>query len=116
MRSVSLRLRLIGLVAIGLAVSMVLGAAIAAVGASRSVQTEMQAALGVARRAVENAAAAGGAEPRGAVESVIAAFNDNRHVRLRLEVAGRAASAAPPVEEPPIGAVPAWFARWIDAH
>ena len=51
----SLRLRLISLVAIVLAVSLVFGSAIACFSASRSVRTEMLSALVVAQQTIENA-------------------------------------------------------------
>jgi hypothetical protein len=51
----SLRLHLISLVAIGLAVSLVFGSAIACFSASRSVRTEMLSALVVAQQTIENA-------------------------------------------------------------
>ena len=51
----SLRLHLISLVAIGLAVSLVFGGAIACFSASRSVRTEMLSALVVAQQTIENA-------------------------------------------------------------
>ena len=51
----SLRLRLISLVAIVLAVSLVFGGAIACFSASLSVRTEMLSALVVAQQTIENA-------------------------------------------------------------
>lgn len=116
MGSISLRLRLIGLVVIGMVVSLALGGAIACVNASRSVQTEMRAALAVARQAVETVLTLPRGDLRHELESVIAAFDGNRHVRLRLSGAG-AASAAPRVERPTIGrTIPGWFARLMRAE
>jgi two-component system sensor histidine kinase UhpB len=113
MRSIPLRLRLIGLVAIGLAISLAFGGVVACLNASRGVQTEMRAALLVARQAIENALAASEGEAAlHEVESVIAAFNGNRHVRLHL-IGRRPAAAAPALEEPIIGKVPAWFVRLL---
>jgi two-component system sensor histidine kinase UhpB len=117
LRSISLRYRLIGLVALAMAVSLALGGALAALNATRSVQTEMRSALAVARQAVENALERGraGVDLRHEIESVIAAFGGNRHVRLRLEASGFA-SALPAVEEPTIGAVPSWFVALVRAE
>jgi two-component system sensor histidine kinase UhpB len=116
MRSVSLRLRLIGLVAIGLLVSLAVAGGMACVNASRSVQNEMRAALAVARQAVENATVPqpGGASAdlRHEIESVIAAFSGNRHVRLHL--GGTAPASAMPIpESPAIGSVPGWFVHLV---
>ena len=117
MRSVSLRLRLILLVALGLAVSLVGAAGVAGFSASRSVQTELRSALAVAGQAVENALERGRASGalRQEVTGVIAAFAGNRHVRLRLDGAGPA-GIRPAVEEPAIGIVPAWFVAMIHAE
>jgi two-component system sensor histidine kinase UhpB len=113
-RAISLRLRLIGLVAIGMAVSLIFGAAIACINASRSVQTEMRAALAVARQAVENAVRSPyGPDTLREIQSAIAAFDGNRHVHLSL--AG-AVAATPVLEDPAIAAVPAWFAGLIRAE
>jgi two-component system sensor histidine kinase UhpB len=106
-------LRLIGLVAIGLAISLGLGGVLACINATRAVQTEMTAALLVAQRAVENALIPSeGVTSLHEVESVITAFEGNRHVRLRLSGAGTV-SAAPAVEEPAIGRVPRWFVHLL---
>jgi hypothetical protein len=51
----SLRLRLISLVAMVLLVTVVFGSAVACLSASRSVRTEMPSALVVARQSIENA-------------------------------------------------------------
>jgi two-component system sensor histidine kinase UhpB len=115
MGRVSLRLRLIGLIAAALGVSLAIGATMAVLNASRSVATEMQAALRVADQAVETALAADRAEPwQHRTEAVIAAFAGNRHVRLRLE--GSAIAAVPAVEEPVIGEVPGWFVRMVQVE
>jgi two-component system sensor histidine kinase UhpB len=112
-RSIPLRLRVIGLVAIGLAISLALGGAVACINASHGVRTEMTAALLVAQRAVENALVpSDGVTSLHEVESVITAFEGNRHVRLRLSGA-RSVSAAPTLEEPAIGRVPRWFVHLL---
>ena len=52
----SLRLRLIALVAVALLLSLVLGGAVILLNASESVRTELRSALVVGRQTVENAA------------------------------------------------------------
>jgi two-component system sensor histidine kinase UhpB len=116
MRSMSLRLRLIALVAIDLLLSLAVAGGMGCVNASRSVQNEMRAALAVARQAVENAmapeASGAPADLRHEIERVIATFDGNRHVRLKLAHA-RSASAIPVPEKPAIGKVPEWFTALV---
>ena len=71
----SLRLRLIGLVAMALVISLLLAGAIACYNASGSVGIEMRSALLVGRRAVENAAAGiqASPDPRRDLERLIGA-------------------------------------------
>jgi two-component system sensor histidine kinase UhpB len=110
----SLRWRLIGLVAVALVLSLALAAAIACFNASRSVGIEMRAALRVGVHTVENAAPSiqASADPRHDLERLVALFRGNRH--LRVSLAGNpSAFAAPDVEKSPFGKVPRWFVRMV---
>lgn len=106
----SLRIRLIGLVAVVLVVSLGCGGLMAYLNASRSVRTEMQSALQVGRQTIQNAIeglpAAG--DPRPELESLVASFRGNRHLRVTL-TGDADAIAAPPVESSPFGGLPGWF-------
>jgi two-component system, NarL family, sensor histidine kinase UhpB len=107
--SLSLRLRLIGLVAVVFALSLALGGTVACLNASRSVQVEMRSALAAARQTIETAVAALGRSdaPRRDLEQLIASFRENRHLRVSLDGESRAAETPPPAE------VPGWFVRLI---
>lgn len=110
----SLRWRLIGLVAIALVLSLALAAAIACFNASRSVGIEMRAALRVGVHTVENAASSirSSADPRHDLERLVALFRGNRHLRVLL-ASNPEAVAAPDVEKSPFGKVPRWFVRMV---
>ena len=110
----SLRLRLIGLIAGALALSLALGAGIACLNASRSVETEMRSAAMVARQVIETGIARlGTAEnPQADLEALVASFRGNRHLRVYL-TSDSAAMAAPTREMPAFGKVPGWFARLV---
>jgi two-component system sensor histidine kinase UhpB len=106
----SLRFRLISLVCIVLLISLALGAGIAYSNASRSVRTEMRAALLVGRQTVETAIERlqGVPNPARDIDEVVASFKGNRHLRVRLS--GEAAAFATPAAEKAIlGGVPRWF-------
>ena len=110
----SLRWRLIGLVAVALVLSLALAAAIACFNASRSVGIEMRAALRVGVHTVENAIPSiqSSADPQRDLERLVALFRGNRHLRVLL--AGNPdAVAAPDVEKSPFGKVPRWFVRMV---
>ena len=114
----SLRFRLIGLVAVVLVVSLIFGGAIAGFNASRSVRTEMRSALLVGRQTIENALAAlpNSSDPARDLERLLASFRGNRHLRISLVggPGGRAVAAVEPAaDRTPFGAVPAWFVRLI---
>jgi two-component system sensor histidine kinase UhpB len=106
----SLRLFLIGLIAMILAASILLGGAIAVFNASRSVETEMRSALAVARQMIETSIARLGNsdDPRRDLEYLVGAFKGNRHLRVVL-AGDEAAVADPAVESAPLGEVPGWF-------
>ncbi len=110
----SLRSRLIGLICVALTASLALGGVIAWVNASRSVRTEMHSALMLGRHTIEQAIEGMQAppDPSRGLDDLVASFEGNRHLRVRL--GGEAAAvAAPVVERPPFGAVPGWFVRVI---
>jgi two-component system, NarL family, sensor histidine kinase UhpB len=110
----SLRFRLISLVCLVLLISLALGGAIAYSNASRSVRTEMRAALLVGRQTIETAIERlqNARDPTRDIDDVVASFTGNRHLRVRLsgEVA---AFAAPASEKAALGGVPGWFVRII---
>jgi two-component system, NarL family, sensor histidine kinase UhpB len=110
----SLRFRLIGLVCLVLLISLALGVGIAFSNASRSVRTEMRAALLVGRQTIENAVERLQAAPDPVRElgELIGSFRGNRHLRVR-DSRQEAGAAAPAVEKSVLGGVPAWFARVI---
>jgi two-component system, NarL family, sensor histidine kinase UhpB len=110
----SLRFRLIALVCFVLVVSLALGGLIAYSNASRSVRTEMRAALLVGRQTIETAIerVEGSGDLMRELDDLVASFKGNRHLRVRL--GGKAATfAAPAVERSALGAVPAWFVGLI---
>ena len=110
----SLRLRLIGLVAIALVLSLALAAAIACLNASRSVGVEMRAALLVGVHTVENALPGilASTDPHGDLAQLVTLFRGNRHLRVSLAGSPDVA-AAPDVEDSPFGKVPGWFVRMV---
>ena len=112
-RAMSLRFRLILLVALALAVSLVLGGTLAIVNASRSVTTEMDTALAVARQTVTSGieGVENSPEARRDLERLVASFDGNRH--LRVSLSDDAVVARPKADEPPLGDVPGWFVRLI---
>ncbi len=113
--SVSLRLQLIGLVALVFVASLGLGGMLASYNASRSVETEIRSAVAVAGQMVTTGInlLATSQDPVHDLEYLVDSFKGNRHVRVRLS-GDDAAVAAPPVESPPVGEVPQWFVRLLD--
>lgn len=109
----SLRIRLIALVALALALSLALGGTLAWLNARQSVATEMNSALAVARRTVESGIASANGSPdwRRDLDRLVASFAGNRH--LRVSLSGDGVVARPSVELPRVGAVPRWFERAI---
>jgi len=110
----SLQIRLIGLIAVILLLSLVLGGAVACVSASRSVQTEMRSALAVGRQTIE--AAVGSLEPSDHVprdlEQIVLSFKGNRHLRVSM-TADPAARAEPSIERPVLDSIPPWLVTLI---
>jgi two-component system, NarL family, sensor histidine kinase UhpB len=110
----SLRFRLIGLVCGALVVSLALGGVTAWVNASRSVQTEMRSALLVGRNAIERAVDGlqNTPDPSRGLDDLVASFEGNRHLRVRLIGEAQVVATAT-LESSPIGEVPNWFVRVI---
>jgi two-component system, NarL family, sensor histidine kinase UhpB len=110
----SLRFRLIALVCLVLLVSLAFGGVVAYGNASRSVRTEMRSALLVGRQTIESAIERlpNATDPSRDLDSLVASFNGNRHLRVRL-IGDPAAVAAPAVERSPFGGMPGWFIRIV---
>jgi two-component system, NarL family, sensor histidine kinase UhpB len=111
----SLRFRLIGLIAIVLAVSLAIDGTIVFFNASRSVQTEMRSALQVGEQIVKSALKLlpEVTDRRRGLEELVAAFNGNRH--LRVSLTGREiVSVKPSLEGPHFGTVASWFAMLLN--
>ena len=110
----SLRLRLIALVCVVLLASLAFGVVGACLNASRSVRTEMRAALLVGRQTIETGIERlkDAPDPRRDLDALIASFEGNRHLRVRL-VGKLPVIAAPAVERAPFGKEPSWFVRMI---
>ena len=109
----SLRVRLIGLVAVVLLISLALGGVIACLNASKSVRTEMGSALRVARQTVDNAVRGlqGSTEPQRDLDDLVASFSANRHLRVAV-TGGAEAATVPTSDRSPFGDVPGWFV-WL---
>jgi two-component system sensor histidine kinase UhpB len=110
----SLRFRLIALVAIVLMISLVFGGAIACFNASRSVRIEMRSALLVGRQMVDDAVRElqRSRDPQRDLDDLISSFRGNRH--LRVSVTGSIVAAAMPIKDhSPFGKAPAWFVRLV---
>jgi two-component system sensor histidine kinase UhpB len=108
----SLRVRLIVLMCAVLLVSLALEGAVTYSNARRSVRHEMRAALVVGRQTIESAVAR--TNHLGDLDRLVASFDGNRHLRVRLY--GEAAIlAAPKAERSAFGRVPDWFVRLIAA-
>ncbi len=110
----TLQVRLIGLIALILMLSLVLGGAVACLSASRSVQTEMRSALAVGRQTVK--AAVDNLQPgdhvRGDLEQIVLSFRGNRHLHVYMTT-DPTAHAEPAIERPALDAVPEWLVRLI---
>lgn len=113
-RALSLRLRLIGLVALVFAASLMLGGTLACFNARRSVETEMRSALAVGRQTVALGIAGldRSDDPTRDLERLVASFRDNRHLRASLS-SRRGIETVPQKEAAPPPAAPRWFERLI---
>jgi two-component system sensor histidine kinase UhpB len=109
----SLRFRLICLIAIVLAASLVVEGAIVSFHASRSVRTEMNSALQVGQQFVESALSdlPDSTNQRGDLEALVAAFKGNRH--LRVSLSSGTTTIEPTLERSHFGMVPRWFVRLL---
>ena len=110
----SLRFRLICLIAIVLIASLAVEGTIVSFNASRSVQTEMNSALQVGQQIVKSALARlpDSTDRRHDLEALVAAFKGNRHLRVSL-TGGEEASVEPSLEGSHFGTVPPWFVRLL---
>lgn len=108
----SLRFRLICLIAIVLIVSLGVEGTIVFLNASSSIRTELNSALHVGQQIAGSALARlpDSKDPRRDIERLVAAFKGNRHLRVSL-TGGTAVEAAP--ERSYFGAVPSWFVRLL---
>jgi two-component system, NarL family, sensor histidine kinase UhpB len=108
----SLRLRLIGLVALIFAVSLGLGGTVACLNASRSIEREMQAALAVAQQTIAAAVASLDPDqhPERELQRLVASFRGNRHLRVSLEGKGSEVTLPAP-DVAPLSRAPSWFVR-----
>jgi two-component system, NarL family, sensor histidine kinase UhpB len=113
-RALSLRLRLIGLVALVFAASLALGGTLACFNARRSVEAEMRSALAVGRQTVALAVAGldRSDDPTGDLERLVASFRDNRHLRASLSNR-QSTEVVPRREAASLSAAPRWFERLI---
>ncbi|HUN98965.1 MAG TPA: histidine kinase [Bradyrhizobium sp.] len=110
----SLRFRLSILVCAVLLLSLALGSLFAYSNAVRSVRTEMHAALLVGRQTVEIAIErlSNNADLSRDLGQLVASFQGNRHLRIRLDGA-KPAAVAPVDEHSRFGQMPTWFVRII---
>src|SRR5215510_14706712 len=95
----SLRSRLSGLICVVLLLSVAFDVMIVYVDASRSVRTEIHAALIVCRQTIENAIERlqDAHDPARALDDLVASFKGNRHLRVRL-IGAAPADASPAAE------------------
>lgn len=112
--ALSLRLRLIGLVALVFAASLALGGTLACLNASRSVEAEMRSAMAVARQTVTLGIVGldRSDDKRRDLERLVASFRGNRHLRASLS-GEDSAEAAPQRDAPALAAAPHWFEHLI---
>jgi two-component system sensor histidine kinase UhpB len=113
--TMSLRFRLICLIAIVLIASLAVEGTIVSFNASRSVQTEMNSALQVGQQIVKSALARlpDSTDRRRDLEALVAAFKGNRHLRVSL-TGGEEATVEPSLEGSHFGTVPPWFGRFLN--
>ena len=110
----SLRIRLICLIALVLVLSLAVEGTIVSFNASRSVPTEMNSALQVGQQIVKSALAGlpESPDPRRSLEDLVASFKGNRHLRVSL-TGDAGASVEPSLASSHFGAVPPWFVRLL---
>jgi two-component system, NarL family, sensor histidine kinase UhpB len=112
--TMSLRFRLICLVVITLVLSLAVEWTIVFFNASRSVRTEISAALQVGEQISKSALRRlpESSDPRRGLEELVAAFKGNRHLRVSLS-GSTAALVEPPLGDTHFGVAPSWFARLL---
>jgi len=110
--TLSLRVRLIALVALVFLLSLALGGTVACLNASLSVEREMRAAMTVARQTVEAGIADLGRarDPERELERLVGSFRGNRHVRVAFAGA-ESMVATPTPDAAPLDRMPGWFVR-----
>jgi two-component system sensor histidine kinase UhpB len=110
----SLRIRLICLIALVLVLSLAVEGTIVLFNASRSVPTEINSALQVGQQIVKSALAGlpESPDPRRSLEDLVASFKGNRHLRVSL-TGDAGATAEPSLASSHFGAVPPWFVRLL---
>jgi two-component system, NarL family, sensor histidine kinase UhpB len=113
----TLRFRLIVLVLGALATSVAIGCSVSLLNASRSVQTEMRAALLVGRQTVGNAIKQieTSPNPRRHLHDLVSSFRGNRHLMVSVTGADGVAEVQPVEERPLVGRVPRWFVALLQA-
>lgn len=111
----SIRVRLFGSIVLVLLISAALGCWVAGRHATRSVRTELSAALVVGTQTVRNSVAdlASATDPARGETLLIATFNGNRHVRASLLDAAGKIVLESQLYPPPV-ALPHWF-LWLIA-
>lgn len=103
---------MIVLIAFILLVSLIVGVVIECLNASHSVSNEMRYALQVGRQSVIDARTtlARSPSPDRDLESLVASFNGNRHLRVTLTAPGHPTLVAEPnIEHSPFGRAARWF-------
>jgi hypothetical protein len=110
----SLRIRLICLIALVLVLSLAVEGTIVSFNASRSVPTEINSALQVGQQIVKSALAGlpESPDPRRSLEGLVASFKGNRHLRVSL-TGDAGATAEPSLGSSHFGAAPQWFVRLL---
>lgn len=110
----SLRSRLISLIAMVLLASFAIEGMLVSLNASRSVRTEMNSALQVGSQIVRSTLAEmkDSPAPQRHLEALVAAFKGNRHLRV-IWMGSEAASIEPSPEGSYFGKVPQWFIRFL---
>jgi two-component system sensor histidine kinase UhpB len=112
--AMSLRFRLICLIAIVLVVSLAVEGTIVFFNASRSIRTEMNSALQVGQQIVGSALERlpDSNDRRRDLEDLVAAFKGNRHLRVSLTGGG---AVDPSLEWSHFGTAPPWVVRLLGA-
>jgi two-component system, NarL family, sensor histidine kinase UhpB len=110
-----LRFRLIVLVGAALLASLLLGGAVSLINASRSVRTEMLAALKVGRQTIDNVVRQidDSPDPQREIDDLLDSFKGSRHLRVAVTGGAGAGEIHPMDDRSLFGNVPGWFVRLI---